>query len=193
MKPERRVAGLGDVLGVLDADDPEVGLLPRGAEDLAGREELAAVQPAGEVEDARALHDGVVDVEERRRRRVGRVVERGLDLGRGGRGLAGQRRALLQVAAAADGPGGVTSVRLVASQCRDGAVACGSIRPWQDRRPCPAHRRRATCWRAAADESPDRLALVEAGGRGMTWAELDDEVGRLATGLAPPGSWPGTG
>ncbi len=72
MKLERGVAGVGDVLGVLDADDPEVGLLPGGAEDLAGGEELAAVQAAGEVEDARALHHGVVDVEERRRGRVGR-------------------------------------------------------------------------------------------------------------------------
>ena len=88
---ERGVAGLGDVLGVLDADDPEVGLLPRGAEDVAGREELAAVQAAGEVEDARALHHRVVDVEERRGVGVGRRCERGLDLGGGGRRLAGQR------------------------------------------------------------------------------------------------------
>ena len=36
----------------------------------------------------------------------------------------------------------------------------------------------------AAGESPDRLAVVEAGGRSLTWAELDDEVGRVATGLA---------
>ena len=39
----------------------------------------------------------------------------------------------------------------------------------------------------AAAESPDRLALAEAGGRRMTWAELDDEVGRLATGLGAAG------
>ncbi len=40
---------------------------------------------------------------------------------------------------------------------------------------------------AAAAESPDRLALVEAGGRTLTWADLDDEVGRLATGLSASG------
>lgn len=40
---------------------------------------------------------------------------------------------------------------------------------------------------SAAAESPDRLALVEAGGRSLTWAELEDQVGRLATGLAAAG------
>lgn len=40
---------------------------------------------------------------------------------------------------------------------------------------------------SAASESPDRLALVEAGGRSLTWAQLDDEVGRVATGLAGAG------
>ncbi|SDD26316.1 long-chain acyl-CoA synthetase [Nocardioides lianchengensis] len=40
---------------------------------------------------------------------------------------------------------------------------------------------------AAAVESPDKLAVVEAGGRSMTWAELDDEVGRIATGLGAAG------
>jgi len=83
-------AGLGDVLGVLDADDAEVDLLPGRAEDVAGGEELAAVQAAGEVEDRGALHHGVVHVEERRCRRVGLDGERHLDLGHGGRGLAGQ-------------------------------------------------------------------------------------------------------
>ena len=39
----------------------------------------------------------------------------------------------------------------------------------------------------AAEESPDRLALVEAGGRSMTWRELEDEVGRLAAGLGASG------
>ncbi|WP_205472107.1 class I adenylate-forming enzyme family protein [Nocardioides sp. SYSU D00038] len=40
---------------------------------------------------------------------------------------------------------------------------------------------------AAAVESPDKLALVESGGRSMTWSRLDDEVGRLATGLGAAG------
>src|SRR3954453_12943826 len=39
----------------------------------------------------------------------------------------------------------------------------------------------------AAAESPARLAIVESGGRGVTWGELEDEVGRLATGLGAAG------
>ncbi len=39
----------------------------------------------------------------------------------------------------------------------------------------------------AAGESPDRLALVEAAGRSLTWASLDDEAGRVASGLGEVG------
>ena len=39
----------------------------------------------------------------------------------------------------------------------------------------------------AAAENPDKLAIVEAGGRSVTWAALDDEVGRVATGLGAAG------
>jgi long-chain acyl-CoA synthetase len=39
----------------------------------------------------------------------------------------------------------------------------------------------------AAAESPGKLAVVEAGGRSLTWAQLDDEVGRVATGLVDAG------
>lgn len=39
----------------------------------------------------------------------------------------------------------------------------------------------------AAQDLPDRLAVVEAGGRGLTWGELDDEVSRVATGLGAAG------
>ncbi|MBS41760.1 MAG: AMP-dependent synthetase [Nocardioides sp.] len=39
----------------------------------------------------------------------------------------------------------------------------------------------------AARESPEKLAVVEAGGRGLTWAELDQEAGRVATGLGAAG------
>ncbi|WP_121253224.1 class I adenylate-forming enzyme family protein [Nocardioides ferulae] len=39
----------------------------------------------------------------------------------------------------------------------------------------------------AAGEAPDRLAVVEPGGRGRTWAELDDEVSRVAHGLVDAG------
>lgn len=40
---------------------------------------------------------------------------------------------------------------------------------------------------AAAAEQPDRLAVVESGGRALTWDQLEDEVGRLATGLGAAG------
>jgi hypothetical protein len=83
---------LGDVLGVLDTGDAEVHLLPDGAEDVAGREELAAMQAAREVEDGRTLHDRVVDVEERRRRHIGLRSEGVLDLGGGRCGLSGEHR-----------------------------------------------------------------------------------------------------
>jgi long-chain acyl-CoA synthetase len=39
----------------------------------------------------------------------------------------------------------------------------------------------------AAADAGDRLAVVEAGGRGVTWAELDDEVSRVASGLGTAG------
>ena len=39
----------------------------------------------------------------------------------------------------------------------------------------------------AAEEVPERQALVESGGRSLTWAQLDDEVGRIATGLGAEG------
>lgn len=39
----------------------------------------------------------------------------------------------------------------------------------------------------AAVENPDKLAIVEDGGRSITWAALDDEVGRVATGLGAAG------
>ena len=39
----------------------------------------------------------------------------------------------------------------------------------------------------AAAERPDGLAVVEAGGRSVTWAQLEDEVARIATGLGEAG------
>ena len=39
----------------------------------------------------------------------------------------------------------------------------------------------------AAEEVPERRALVESGGRSLTWAQLEDEVGRIATGLGAEG------
>ena len=35
----------------------------------------------------------------------------------------------------------------------------------------------------AAVDRPDALAVVETDGRGLTWAELEDEIARIATGL----------
>ncbi|MFC4783126.1 class I adenylate-forming enzyme family protein [Nocardioides sp. MAHUQ-72] len=40
---------------------------------------------------------------------------------------------------------------------------------------------------AAAAESPGKLAMVEAGGRSLTWEALDDEVDRVAGGLGEAG------
>lgn len=40
---------------------------------------------------------------------------------------------------------------------------------------------------AAAAESPDRFALVEAAGRSLTWSGLEEEVARVATGLGQAG------
>ena len=39
----------------------------------------------------------------------------------------------------------------------------------------------------AADDVPDRQALVETGGRSLTWAGLEDEVARFSTGLGVHG------
>ena len=39
----------------------------------------------------------------------------------------------------------------------------------------------------AAEEVPERQALVESDGRSLTWAELEDEVARIATGLGAQG------
>ena len=40
---------------------------------------------------------------------------------------------------------------------------------------------------AAAEQRPDKLAVVEADGRGLTWQELEDQVARTATGLGRHG------
>jgi long-chain acyl-CoA synthetase len=39
----------------------------------------------------------------------------------------------------------------------------------------------------AAEQHPDKVALVESGGRARTWGQLDDEVSRCATGLGRAG------
>jgi long-chain acyl-CoA synthetase len=50
----------------------------------------------------------------------------------------------------------------------------------------PEHDLAALVAEAAADR-PEALAVVEAGGRSLTWAELEEEVGRVATGLGHAG------
>lgn len=62
---ERGVLGFLHVLGVLGAGQPEPRLLPGESGQVAGLEELPLVQAAAEVEERGALHDGVVEVEER--------------------------------------------------------------------------------------------------------------------------------
>ncbi len=182
---QRGGAGLGDVLGVLDADDPEVGLLPGRAEDLAGGEELAAVQPAGEVEDARALHHvlstsknaaaagsaGVASAvstsaaaaaaSPASAERCWRFSSRRL--------FSGVTRAAYR---AASDPARSRAAAARASCGRSACLRCGSIAAMPS-----THDVSALVAEAAADR-PDALALVEAGGRSVTWAELEDEVAR---------------
>jgi long-chain acyl-CoA synthetase len=50
----------------------------------------------------------------------------------------------------------------------------------------PAHDLTALV-REAASEQSDKLAVVESGGRSLTWAQLEDEVRRIATGLGETG------
>jgi hypothetical protein len=91
---ERGVSMAGDV--GLAAADPELELFPREADEVGRGEELARRQATGEVEDRRAHHHRVVDVEERGGGEVGLRRLRGTLLGdvargdrRGGRCLAG--------------------------------------------------------------------------------------------------------
>jgi long-chain acyl-CoA synthetase len=61
---------------------------------------------------------------------------------------------------------------------------------WKDRHmsaTSPAMHDLADMVAEAAAERPDKLAIVEAGGRSLTWSGLDDEVGRVATGLGHAG------
>ncbi|QCW49714.1 long-chain fatty acid--CoA ligase [Nocardioides dongxiaopingii] len=67
-----------------------------------------------------------------------------------------------------------------------------SFMPTLPRMPIPAptastHAGPAALVSVAAGENPEKLAIVEAGGRSLTWSALDDEVGRVATGLAAAG------
>ncbi len=85
------VAGLLHVGGVLDAGQPEVGLLPGEPQQVAGVEKSPLVEAPAEVEQGRALHDRVVQVEEGRGAGVAEDREPGLLLECEG-GLAGDLR-----------------------------------------------------------------------------------------------------
>src|SRR5438105_9574400 len=50
----------------------------------------------------------------------------------------------------------------------------------------PAHDVSSLVAEAALDR-PDMLAIVESGGRSVTWAQLEEEVARVATGLGAAG------
>ena len=175
-------------LGVLHADDAEVGLLPGRREDLACREELALVQSAGEMEDARALHHRVVDVEERGHRGVGRRGEGGLHLGRRGSGLAGESRTLLEVqhpaALLRESRGQPLGAREAAGEHARCAPRCASrcgrspgsagtngrprSRLWDHRPHAHDPRRVLARGRGGRRPGPDALAVVEAAGRGCS-------------------------
>ena len=73
---QRGVAAGGGRVRGLPAADPELDLLPGEPEQVGGGEELAGGEPAGEVEDRRADHHRVVDVEERGGGEVGERTRR---------------------------------------------------------------------------------------------------------------------
>src|SRR5690349_16522399 len=61
----------------------------------------------------------------------------------------------------------------------------GRVVLWKDRR---MQRNDISAFVAeAAADVPDRQALVESGGRTLTWSALEDEVARIATGLGAQG------
>ena len=115
------------------------------------------------------------------------VVERGLHLGGRGRRLAGQGRALLQVARSRSRSGGRHTVSVDPSRRPRGVwkyppMAAGTATDVADlrrRRPPP--------------RSPDRLAVVEAGGREPDLgASSRTRSAGSPPGSAPPGSSAGT-
>ena len=188
---ERGVAGVGDVVGVLDADDPEVGLLPGGAEDVAGGEELAPVQ-------ARARGGRCWRPASRccRRRRTPPPS--------GPPGCPGRSRPpprtpppRPRASSAAAGSAGVGAGRRAGSH--------GQRRP-RGTASRPAVRCRVegsrTCLSSTTSptSSPTRLRSARTRSRSstrtgarLTWAQLEDEVGRMPPAWARPASWPASG
>ena len=173
--------------GSSDADQPEVRLLLRRPSDVAGREEPPAVEPPGQVEDARALHHACCRRRRTRPLRVGGRRQGVLDLG-GRRGrLTGHRRTALEVergerSCGPDrlrGSGAATNPlwnhRPMSLDTIDGRRRGRSARP--GRRPGGS----------AAAQRRRRDALVEPSGRRLTWADLDREADRVAAGLGDVG------
>ena len=109
-------------------------------------------------------------LEERGGRRVLRLVQGRLHEGLGGGRLAGQDRALLQVQLGSRPVGGRHGSNLTGfavwkyPSMVDGPAAGPAVDI-------------ADLLVQAAAEDPGRLAIVESGGRRVTWGELDDEVG----------------
>ena len=159
---ERGVAGVGDVLGVLDADDPEVRLLPGGAEDLAGGEELAPVQARGR--GGRCWRPASRCC--RRRRTPPTSGRRGCPARSRPRRRTPPPRP--RASSAAAGSAGVGAGRRAGSHGQRrplwegpvrGPLPCGRIAHM------PAKHDVADLVADAAAERPDALAVVEAGGR----------------------------
>ncbi len=89
---ERGLLDVPHPIGVLQPSDPVGHVLPAELQQLPGLEEVARGKPAGEVEDGRSHHHGVVHIEEGSRGRVGWRLGRGLGgrlerRGRGGFGI----------------------------------------------------------------------------------------------------------
>ena len=123
-----------DVLGRALAAEPELQLLPDEPAHVRAGEEVPGGQATGEVEDRRAHHHGVVDVEERRGREVGRHARRRRHLvdvrgvGRRGRGRRAPARELA-VGGAVDPARGVRAgaVRHRLEELRRGGRAEGGV------------------------------------------------------------------
>ena len=132
----------------------------------------------------------VVDVEERRDLRLGRRGQGVLDLGRGRGRLAGHRGPALEVQPT--GGGHCASLpRLRGSPAgheplwNHGRMSLDSAPATSAGRLEPTLVADLVALSAARDGGRD--ALVETSGRRLTWADLDSEVDRVATGLGDAG------
>ncbi len=172
-----------DVLRVLDADHAEVGLLPHRAEDVAGREEVSA---GADLEQGGRCSRPASPCCPRRRRpptscppecpapsrpRPRRPPPRppGPTAGAGSGACAGAR--------AGGSPG----------QGMGSRMPPPSPRPLRRMRPMPPAHDLTALVRDAASEQSEKLAVVESGGRSLTWSQLEDDVRRIATGLGERG------